>query len=124
MMKPIKTKKQYKTYLAKAYDLMQVELLPNSKESDELELISILIEQYEMENYPIEPPHPIDAILFRMDQMNMKKSELAKILGTRSRASEILSGKRKLSLSMIRKLNKSLDIPAEVLIREYEVEKL
>jgi len=124
MIKPIKTKKQYKAYLAKAFDLMQLELPSNSKESDELELLSILIEQYEKENYPIEPPHPIDAILFRLDQMNMKKSELAKILGTRSRASEILSGKRKLSLSMIRKLNKVLDIPAEVLIKEYEVEKV
>ena len=65
--------------------------------------------------------HPIDAILFRLDQLNMKKSELSRILGTRSRTSEILSGKRKLSLSMIRKLNTELDIPAEVLIRDYQM---
>ena len=58
-----------------------------------------------------------------MEQLNMKKSQLGKILGTRSRASEILSGKRKLSLAMIRKLNKKLNIPAEVLISEYEIRK-
>jgi HTH-type transcriptional regulator/antitoxin HigA len=81
------------------------------------------LEQYEKENFPVEPPHPIEAILFRLEQLNMKRSQLGKILGTRSRASEILSGKRKLSLSMIRKLNQKLNIPAEVLINEYEVEK-
>ena len=102
---------------------MQLDLKSNSIESDELELLSILIEQYEKENYPVEPPHPIEAILFRMEQLNMKKSQLGKILGTRSRASEILSGKRKLSLAMIRKLNKKLNIPAEVLISEYEIRK-
>jgi len=121
MLKPIKTKKQYKDYLSRAYDLLQLEIKPNSNDSDELELLSILIEEYEKKHYPIDPPHPIEAILFRLDQMNMKKSELSKILGTRSRASEILSGKRKLSLSMIRKLNKELNIPAEVLIKEYEM---
>ena len=122
MVKPIKSKKQYKEYLGRAYDLMQLELKPNSSESDELELLSILIEQYEKVNYPIEPPHPIEAILFRLDQMNLKRSDLSRILGTRSRTSEVLSGKRKLSLSMIRKLNQSLQIPAEVLIKDYEIE--
>lgn len=121
MIKPIKNKKQYKEYLKQAYNLMQSNLKANSIESDKLELLSILIQQYEKEKYPIEPPHPIEAILFRLDQLNMKKSELSKILGTRSRTSEILSGKRKLSLSMIRKLNTELNIPAEVLIREYQM---
>ena len=121
MIKPIKNKKQYKDYLKQAYELMQLELKTNSAESDKLELLSILIEQYEKENYPIESPHPIEAILFRLDQLNMKKSELSKILGTRSRTSEILSGKRKLSLSMIRKLNAELNIPAQVLIQDYQM---
>lgn len=121
MIKPIKNKKQYKDYLKQAYELMQYDLKANSPQSDKLELLSILIEQYEKENYPIEPPHPIEAILFRLDQLNMKKSELSKILGTRSRTSEILSGKRKLSLAMIRKLNSELNIPAEVLIQEYQI---
>lgn len=121
MIKPIKSKKQHKEYLGQAYKLMQLKLKPNSEESDQLELLSILIEQYEKENFPISPPHPIEAILFRLDQMNMKRAELSKILGTRSRTSEILNGKRKLSLAMIRKLNVELSIPAEVLIKDYEM---
>ena len=120
MIRPIKNKDQYKEYLRRAYDLMQKENQENSQESDELELLSILIEEYEKQNYPISTPNPIDAILFRIEQLNMSRSELKKYLGTRSRVSEILSGKRKLSLSMIRRLNKELQIPAEVLIGEYE----
>ncbi len=121
MIKPIKSKVQYRDYLKQAYGLMQLDLKSNSVESDRLEVLSILLEQYEKENYPIEPPHPIEAILFRLDQLNMKRSDLSKILGTRSRTSEILSGKRKLSLAMIRRLNVELNIPAEVLIRDYQI---
>lgn len=121
MIKPIRSKKQHKEYLQRAYKLMQNKLKPKSTESDELEMLTILIEKYEEEIMPIAPPHPIDAIKFRLDQNGMKKSELTNIIGSRSRVSEILSGKRKLSLSMIRKLNRILDIPAEVLIREYEM---
>ena len=119
MMKPIKNEKQYNNALKRAYQLMQLDLKENSKQSDELELLSLLIEKYEEANYPIDPPHPIDAILFRLEQQGLKKSYLSKILGTRGRASEILNGKRKLSLAMIRKLNEQLNIPAEVLIRSY-----
>ena len=120
MLKPIKNNTQHEEYLSRAYELMQLDLKPNSPESDELELISILIEAYEKEYYPIESPNPIEAILFRIDQMGMKKSELKNILGSRSRVSEILSGKRKLSLSMIRKLNEHLGISAQTLIKDYE----
>lgn len=121
MLKPIKTTKQHDKYLARAYDLMQMDLEPNSQESDELEVLSILIEAYEKSKYPIEPPNPIDAILFRLDQLGMSKSELSKLLGSRSRASEILKGKRKLSITMIRKLNRELGISAQTLIQEYEI---
>jgi HTH-type transcriptional regulator/antitoxin HigA len=121
MLKPIKTNKEHEDYLARAYELMQMDLEPNSKESDELEVVSILIEAYEKEHYPIEPPNPIDAILFRIDQLGMKKSELKKYFGSRSRVSEILKGKRKLSLSMIRKINAELGISAQTLIKEYDV---
>jgi len=123
MLKPIKTNKEHDKYLARAYQLMQMDLKPNSKESDELEVISILIEAYEKANYSIEAPHPIDAILFRLDQLDMSKSELSKLLGSRSRASEILNGKRKLSIGMIRKLNQQLGISAQTLIQDYEVVK-
>ncbi len=120
MLKPIKNNTQHETYLSRAYELMQLDLKPNSCESDELELLSILIEAYEKENYPIEPPNPIEAILFRIDQLGMKKSDLKSILGSRSRVSEVLSGKRKLSLTMIRKLNDQLGISAQTLIRDYD----
>ena len=119
VIKPIKSKRQYETYLQKASALMQQDLRPNSNESDEFELLTILIEAYEKQHYDISPPHPIEAILFRLDQLGMKKSQLKEILGHRSRINEILSGKRKLSLAMIRNLNAALQIPAEVLIKEY-----
>lgn len=122
VIKPIKSKKQYKEYLDWAYKLMQKNLKPRSADADKLELLSILIEKYELEKMPIGPPHPIDAIKFRLDQLGLKKSFLSEIFGSRSRVSEVFSGKRKLSLSMIRALNKKLDIPAEILIKDYSVE--
>ncbi len=121
LIKPIKNHKEHKDYLARAYSLLQKDLKPDSKESDELEVISILIEAYEKEKYPIEAPNPIEAILFRLEQLGMNKSELSKLLGSRSRASEILRGKRKLSLNMIRKLNEELGISAQTLIQDYEL---
>jgi HTH-type transcriptional regulator/antitoxin HigA len=84
-----------------------------------LEILSILIREYENERYPVPKPNPLEAIKFRLDQMNMSEVELSEILGYRSRKSEILSGKRKLNLSMIRKLTEKLHIPAEVLIQAY-----
>lgn len=98
---------------------MQNDVKIDSKESDELEILSMLVEKYEKEHYPIPAPNPIEAIKFRLEQMNMSESDLSDILGARSRKSEILSGKRKLSLSMIRKLTEKLNIPAEVLIQAY-----
>ena len=98
---------------------MQKGIKPKSKLSDELEVLSILIKEYELDRYPVPKPTPIEAIRFRLDQMGMTESELSNVLGYRSRKSEILSGKRKLSLEMIRKLNEFLHIPAEVLIQAY-----
>ena len=121
MLRVIKNDKEREEYLERAYELMQLDLKPNSPESDELEILSLLIEDYEKKAYPVKSPNPIEAIKFRMDQLGLKPSELQKILGSRSRASEIMSGKRKLSLGMIRKLKNSLGIPAEILIQDYEV---
>jgi len=119
MLKPIKTETQYNEALARVYELMQEDTNENTAESDELEVLSILIKEYENEHYRIPAPTPIDAIKFRLDQMGLSEAELGSILGYRSRKSEILSGKRKLSLAMIRRLNKVLHIPAEVLIQAY-----
>jgi HTH-type transcriptional regulator / antitoxin HigA len=119
MLKPIKTEKQYQAALARVYELMQGDVKEGSLASDELEVLSILVNAYEQAHYPIPSPNPLDAIKFRLDQMGISERELNDILGYRSRKSEILSGKRKLSLAMIRKLNEVLHIPAEVLIQAY-----
>jgi len=119
MLKPIKTKKDYEIALQRVYELMQKDLKTGSALSDELEVLSILVEAYEKKHYPIPPPHPIEAIKFRLEQSGIDEKELNKILGGRSRKSEILSGKRKLSLNMIRELHEKLKIPAETLIAAY-----
>ncbi len=119
MLKVIKNEREYENALERAYRLMQMDLMDDSPELDELEALSLFIEHYEERHYPIAPPSPIDAITFRLEQLGKEKSELTKILGTRARQSEILSGKRKLSLKMIRKLHSVLGIPAESLIAAY-----
>jgi len=119
MVRPIKNEQQYEETLMRVYALLQKDLKPDSKESDELEILSILVKAYENKHYPVAQPSPLEAIRFRLEQMNMSEADLSEILGARSRKSEILSGKRKLSLSMIRKLKEKLNIPAEVLIQAY-----
>lgn len=116
MLKPIKNKAQYESSLERIYLLMQKDIKENSKDSDELEILSILVKEYELVHFPVPKPKPIEAIKFRIEQRNISESELSKIL---ARKSEILSGKRKLSLTMIRNLKEKLNIPAEVLIQLY-----
>jgi len=118
MLKVIKTKKEYENALEKIYLLMQKNLKPNSKQMNELEILSILVEKYEDEHYPIPPPDPIEAIKFRMEQMGLTRSDLAKYIGYKSRVTEILNRKRKLTLPMIKRLHKGLKIPVESLIGE------
>jgi HTH-type transcriptional regulator/antitoxin HigA len=119
MIGPIKNNEQYDEALAHIYALIQTDVLPDTKESDELEVLSILVKDYEHVHFPVPKPNPLEAIKFRMDQMEMSEKQLSEILGYRSRKSEILSGKRKLSLAMIRKLNEILHIPADILIQAY-----
>ena len=116
-IKPIKTKKDYERALARLEDIFDAK--KNSSAGDELEILSILIDRYEQEHFPIGLPDPIEAIKFRMEQMGYSQSDLAEGVGLQSRASEILSKKRKLSLEMIRKLHEKLNIPTEVLIQAY-----
>ena len=113
----IKNDKAYQkalTRLEKIFDAKK-----GTKEGDELELLSLLIDHYEQEKYPIDLPDPIDAIKFRMDQLGYKQKDLAHLIGLKSRVSEILNKKRKLTLDMIRKLSDSLSIPTDVLVKEY-----
>lgn len=119
MLKPIKNSKQYEDALARVYSLLQKDLKLNSPESDALEVLSMLVKQYELQHFPVPKPKPLEAIKFRLEQMGKSEAELSEILGYRSRKSEILSGKRKLNLAMIRKLNEILKIPADVLIQAY-----
>ena len=116
-LKPIKTKKDYQ----QALDRLEIifDAKRGTKEGDELEILGILIDQHENENFPIELPDPIEAIKFRMEQMGYSQNDLAKVVGLKSRASEILSKKRKLSLEMIRQLHEKLNIPTDVLIQAY-----
>ena len=116
-IKPIKTKKNYQQALDRLE--MIFDSKKNSAEGDELEVLGILIEKYENENFPVDFPNPVEAIKFRMEQMGYTQSDLAKIIGLKSRSSEILNKKRKLSLEMIRQLHDKLKIPTEVLIRSY-----
>ena len=119
MLKAIKNKKQHEEALEKIYRMMQKNLKPGSKEGNELEVLSILVEKYEDEHYPIGPPDPVEAIKFAMEHQQLKRKDLAKFIGHKSRVSEILNGKRKLTLSMIRSLHRNLKIPLESLIKEY-----
>ena len=116
-IKPIKTKKDYHQALKRIEELWGVK--ENTPAGDEFEVLFTLVESYEEKHYPIPPPHPIEAIKFQLEQMGLDEKELNKILGGRSRKSEILSGRRKLSLNMIRELHNKLKIPAETLIAEY-----
>jgi len=115
--KIIKTKKEYEKALNRLEQIFNAR--PGTAEGDELEFLSLLLDNYEKEHFPIDLPDPIEAIKFRMEQMGYKSSDLARVLGFRSRVSEVLNRKRKLSLSMIRRLNKDLHIPTDVLIQEY-----
>jgi HTH-type transcriptional regulator/antitoxin HigA len=94
---------------------------PDSPEGDELDVLVTLIEKYEALHYPIDAPNPIEAIRFRMDQYDLIDKDLIPYIGQSGRVSEILSFKRKLTLSMIRKLHSGLKIPTESLIQDYEL---
>ena len=115
-IKVIKTEEDYNQALKRLEVIFEAPV--DSMEGDEAELLSILIEKYEDEHYPIEAPDPIEAIKFRMEQMDMNNQDLADIIGYKSRVSEIFNRKRKLTLKMIRNLHKKLKIPYESLIAD------
>jgi HTH-type transcriptional regulator / antitoxin HigA len=114
-IKPIRSEVDYERAL------LRVEALWDSREgsaeSDELDVLATLIEAYEREHYPIDPPNPIDAIKFRLEQRGKDPRALIGIIGSRTRVYEVMTGKRPLSLNMIRSLHKKFHIPADVLIR-------
>ena len=113
---PIKTEQDYKHALHRIEAIFSSR--PDTEEGDEIEILGILIEQYEKVHFPIDLPDPIEAIKFRMDQMSLNQQDLTKIIGSKSRASEIMNRKRPLSIRQIRTLQKTLQIPADVLLKE------
>ncbi len=113
-IKPIKTERNYRKALKEIEGLWDAK--PNTPKGDRLDVVVTLVEAYEQRHYKIPPPDPIEAIKFRMEQLGLKPSDLAKILGGRSRVSEILNRKRKLTVDMMRSLRRHLDIPAESLL--------
>ncbi|MFC2041021.1 ImmA/IrrE family metallo-endopeptidase [Chloroflexota bacterium] len=118
MNKVIKNKTEYETTLSSLEGLLDLDPAPGTAENEKLELLTLLIENYESRQYQFVPPNPIEAIKFRMEQQKLKPRDLIPYIGSRSKVSEVLSGKRSLTLSMIRALSSGLGIPANVLIQE------
>ena len=116
-LKLLKTKKEYQAALNRLEIIFDAK--PGTPQGDELEILGFLIEKYEQEHYPIDFPDPVEAIKFRMEQLGYTQSDLANVIGLKSRASEILNRKRKLTLEMIRDLHSTLRIPTDVLIQAY-----
>ena len=116
--KIIKTEEQYRAYLAEVDRLAADDPASGTPAGDRLELLAKLVEDYEKERFKFKRPDPIAAIRFRMEEQGLRQKDLAPMLGGKNRVSEVLAGKRPLTLSMVRALNYSLHISAELLIRE------
>jgi HTH-type transcriptional regulator / antitoxin HigA len=114
-VKPIRTEQDYE------YAMSEIEKLWGARsgtaEGDRLDVLATLVDSYESHRFPMDPPDPIDAIKFRMEQQRLKRKDLEGIIGTRARIAEVLDGKRSLSIAMIRRLHAKFGIPAEILIR-------
>lgn len=122
-VKIIKSAKDYETNMARLSVLMSLDPKPNSKEENELELLALVIQDFERQTVPPVKADPIESILFRMDQMQLTRKELIPFIGSISKVSEVLSRKRPLSLPMIRRLNQGLGIPADILIEDVETDR-
>jgi len=118
-IKPIKNEQDYTYTLGKIENLMSAK--PNTPQMDVLEVLTTLVEAYEEQFYKIDAPDPIEAIKFRMEQEGLKQKDLVAIVGSKSRVSEVLNRKRKLTIDMIRNLHKQLHIPVESLFLDYKL---
>ena len=117
-LKTIKTSDEYKKALEEAERLIAVDPDPDTEMAERLSILVLLIEKYESDRFRIEKPDPVEAIKFRMDEQGLKQRHLIPFIGSKSKVSEVLAGKRSLTVNMIRALNKGLGIPAEVLLRD------
>ena len=114
-IKPIKNRKDHAAALAEIDRLMDAD--PGTADGDRLDVLATLVEAYEARHFPIDPPDPVSAIEFCMDQRGLTRRDLEPMIGGRGRVSEVLAGKRPLSLAMIRRLHRGLGIPADVLLK-------
>lgn len=119
-IKPIKTKADYEKALLRLQKIFDAKL--NTLSGDEAEILSMLIENYENEHYHIDSPDPIEAIKIRMEEMNMNQADLVDMIGSKSRVSEVLNKRRKLTVEMTRKLADKLKLSANVLVQDYNLE--
>ena len=120
-IKPIKTEQAYYQALERLEKVF--DMPANTTEGDEAEILSLLIENYENQYYPIDAPDPIEAIKIRMEEMDLKQRDLIGVIGGKSRVSEILNRKRKLTVEMIRNLTEKLNLSASLLVKDYHVTK-
>ena len=120
-IKPIKSDKDYETAIHRLEEIFDA--AENSKEGDEAEILSLLIENYENQYFPVVAPDPIEAIKIRMEEMNLKQKDLVGIMGGKSRVSEILNRKKRLTVEMIRELEGILNISASLLVSNYKLSK-
>lgn len=118
-IKPIKTKKDHAQALKRIEALMTAKA--NTPQGDELDILVTLVEAYEAKHYAIEAPDPIVAIQHRMEALGMQRKDLEPMLGSKSRVSEVLNRKRKLTMEMVRNLHEGMQLPAEALIQDYAV---
>jgi HTH-type transcriptional regulator/antitoxin HigA len=114
-VRPIRTKRDHEAALKEVERLWGAKV--GTRDGDRLDVLATLIDAYEAEHYPMDPPDPIEAIKFRMEQQGLTRRDLEQIIGTRTRIAEVLNRKRGLSMAMIRRLHEHLGISAEVLIR-------
>jgi HTH-type transcriptional regulator/antitoxin HigA len=120
-IKPIRNELDYERMLREVEGLMDAK--PGTAEEDRLDVLATLVEAYEEKHFPIDPPDPIEAIRFRLEQQGLDPSALVGVIGGRSRVHEVMHRKRALSLEMIRRLHERFGIPAEVLIRPIRVKR-
>jgi HTH-type transcriptional regulator / antitoxin HigA len=114
-VKPIRSERDYESALKEVERLWGAKA--GTRDGDRLDVLATLIDAYESEHYPMDPPDPIDAIMFRMEQQGLTRRDLEAVIGTRTRVAEILNRRRGLSIGMIRRLHERFGISAEVLIR-------
>jgi HTH-type transcriptional regulator/antitoxin HigA len=114
-LKPVRSKADYNRALAEIERLWGARI--GTPKGDRLDVLATLVDGYEAQHYPIDPPNPIEAIRFRMEQQNLTRRDLEPLIGSRTRVAEVLNRKRNLSITMIRRLHEKLGIPADVLIR-------